>query len=256
MAVKNIHRVRADKLKAWDIVSQVLKMLQRETKPGVSLIELNNMAEKMIIQLGGESINKGYKHPMIKEPFPTAVCIGVNSIIAHGVPTNYKLGEGNIVSYDLGVKKDGVCGDAAITVPVGQITNRNLRLLTCAYEALFKGIEIIKPGVQLRDIGYAISSHVLSKGFVVNQTFCGHGIGKQMHEEPNILHYYDENAREELKEGQMICLEPMVTESDKWGVRHDNGWTYSTRNNKNSAVFEHQILVTKTGYKILTSWEK
>lgn len=252
----NLHKVRADELKPWDIVSQVLKMLQKETKPGISLIELNDKAEKMITDLKGESINKGYRLPHIAQPFPTAVCISVNNVIAHGTPTAYKLREGDIVSYDLGVKKDGLCGDAALTVAVGQISKRDLKLLTVAYEALYKGIEAVKAGVKIKDIGYAIESHVLRNGYVVNRTFCGHAIGEEMHQLPNIFNFFHESAAGTLEEGQMICIEPMVTESDKYGIRHVNGWTYMTRNGKNSAVFEHQLLVTKTGYKILTSWEK
>ena len=239
----------------WDIVSEVLKMLRHEAKVGRRLIDLNAEAENLIIMLGGESINKGYSLNGLP-PFPAAVCMSVNSVIAHGIPTEYALRDGDLVSFDLGVRKDGVCGDAALTVGIGSIAKRDARLLETAREALQRGIEVVRPGIPVREIGYAIASYVLRRGCVVNHSFCGHGIGAEMHMKPDIVHYFDDRIQDTLSEGMMICIEPMVTESDKWGVRMPNGWTFVTKNGRNSAVFEHQILVTHDGFEILSSWDK
>jgi len=227
-------------------------MLKREAKIGISTLELNQMAEKLILELGGIPYNKGYKPSWAKSAYPYATCIGVNECIAHGFPTTYNLKDGDLVSFDLGVKKDGLCGDGAITIPIGNISRQDERLLRIAYNSLIAGLSKVKAGAFIRDISSEMEGVALRQDFVVNKIFMGHGIGKDMHEAPNIPNYYIYKNEEQLIEGQMICLEPMVTKKDNCGI-YINDWTVITRDGKKSAVFEVQVKVEKNGYKLLTT---
>jgi methionyl aminopeptidase len=254
-------------MKAYEIVSDVLKLLARHATPGVDTLTLNNLAEKRIAELGGGCYNRNYKPNWAPLPFPAAVCISINDEIAHGIPNaNRILQEGDIVNFDLGVIKDGECGDAALTVAVGQVDASKKQLLKIAKKALFAGIEQIKPGNKFRDIARAIEDTARHKGYVVNRNFGGHGIGADMHEDPFILMNlnYDVNDQKNyvmrenmlngiLKVGMKICLEPMLTEKDRYGRIEENGWTFKTRDGKPSAMFEHMLEVTETGCKILTT---
>ncbi len=248
--MKKVQKKKDNELKAWDIVTQVLLMLKKNAVVGMPLLLLDDMAAKLITELGGESINKGYTMKGL-DPFPGTVCISINAVIAHGMPSPYKLQDGDLVSFDLGVRKNGICGDAALTVPVGNVKKADLDLLDATRHALYKGIDMCRPGVAIRDIGFAIETYALKRGYVVNHSLCGHTIGKEMHMLPNILHFYDPATPGVLEEGQMICLEPMLTLKDHLGVKA--GWMFITRDGRNSAVFEHQILIVKNGYEVLTS---
>lgn len=246
--------------KSWEIVVEVLNKLRERAIPGASCVKLDILAQKIIKENGGVPFNKGYKPKWAKTPFPSAVCFSVNNEIAHGFPTLDDgspkiLKDGDIVNFDVGIKKDGLCGDAAITVGIGDISSRNERLLINAKKTLEEGIRNIKDGVKVGEISRAMETFAESRGFVLNKNLTGHGIGKEMHMEPRIFNFYAlDNLGNNviLREGGMVCIEPQLTYKDRIGMQSDNGWTILTRDGRNSAFFEHQALITKDGHKILT----
>lgn len=249
-----------------EIVTQVLLLLKDHTRPEVRTLTLNNLAASCITKAGGFSMLQGYKPPYAKFRFPTAIAIQVNNQIAQGIPSGYLLKKGDLVSYSVSIKKDGVCADGALTIGVGTITDRERLLIKQTRKTLYAGIKAIRPGVKVRQIAEAMERMAKAKGFVISHTFTGHGIGKEMYQPPaiyqcrNWLHNYPEEYKkmeilmeEELKEGQMICLEPYLTEKDAFGRLTPNGFTFVTRDRAKSAVFEHTLLVTRDGCKILTN---
>ena len=243
-------------MKAYEIVSEVLKMMMRMAVPGARGIDIDEAAEAEVIRLGGKSYNKGYKPVWAKEPYPSVCCINVNSIIAHGIPTDYVFQEGDIVGFDLGVLDgEGNCGDAAVTVSIGQISNEKARLLRHARFACYEGIKQVRPGINTYEITKAIERYSLQRGFRVNRNFSGHGIGKEMHMRPHIYNTTEEkNEYAELSVGQILCIEPMLTTGkDAVGLMVKNGWSFVTSDGKPSAVFEHMVEVTQDGCKILTT---
>lgn len=262
-------------MKAWEIVTDVLQMLQRLTIPGANLMVLDQMAEKRIRELGGEPFNKGYKPDWAPTPFPTTLCTSINNEIVHGFPfTTVKrkvleegkeiekeeniptiVQDGDLINYDIGVKKDGVCGDAAFSMGVGKISPRDERLLRYAKHTLYEGIKVLRPGVTVGEVARRMETYAASMGYVTNMRFTGHGIGLEMHMLPLMLSYYTPGVIENdvvLQEGWMVCLEPQITYKDRWGAITPNGWTTITRDNQRSAFFEHQLLITKDGCETLT----
>lgn len=236
----------------WEIVTEALKLCASMAKPGVKTAEIDLAADKYIHSQMAKTYLRGYTHNGERAPFPGAICTNVNDVIAHGFPSDYKLQDGDLVSFDIGVKINNVCGDAALTVHVGTPNPKDETLLRVTKGALMAGIEKVKAGVKCREIGYAIESYCLKRGFVASRGLCGHAIGEEMHMAPKILNFFDFNQEDELSEGMMICIEPLVTRKDPYGYLDKNGWTYRTRNGQRSAVFEHQLLVTSSGCEILT----
>jgi methionyl aminopeptidase len=244
------------KPKPWEIVTEVMKLLCENAKPGVNTLALTNIAEAKMREYGAVPANKNYFPKWALQPFPQAVCINVNEEIAHGIPNKKKiLQDGDLVNFDFGVKIGGLAGDAAMTIPVGKLSDRDDRLLRIAKRALYAGIDIVKPGVKLGEISEAIQKVAWKEHMAVNRTFSGHFIGKEMHEDPLILNYvlpgYAPN-NVELREGWTFCLEPMITWEDEIGRRTGNTWTWVTRDGRRTAMFEHMIRVTHDGYEILT----
>lgn len=238
---------------AWEIVSATLKTVSAFVIPGVTTKELDARAEKTVLDLGGVPINKGYKPNFATVPFPGTLCTSVNDEIVHGIPSDRILVEGDIINLDIGVKKDGLCGDAAMMVPVGNISSRDERLLRYAKHIVYEAIKQVKAGVQIKEISSAIEWYAKRMGFITNLRFCGHGIGTEMHMDPTIPNWdLPGFGEEKLVAGQMICIEPMITYKDKWGMLMPDGWTVKTDDGKNSAFFEHQLLVTEEGCNILT----
>lgn len=242
-------------LKPAKIVSQVLKEMAAMVAPGVKTSQIDDFAAKRIEELGARSYNKGYKPQWAQAPYPAVACIGVNFVICHGIPSEYELKEGDIVTLDLGIIDDeGNCGDAALTVPVGEVENKRSRLMYYAKQTLYEVIKHVRDGVSTEDLAKVINYHAMSMGYLVNRRFGGHAIGKEMHMTPKIfntpepVHFY-----EKLKAGQVICIEPMLTRGkDNMGVSLDNGWTIVTHDKKETAMFEHMILVKEDGCEILT----
>lgn len=253
-------------MNAHEIVSHTLKLLAEHTRVGVTTLTLNNLAEKEIRDLGGIPACKNYKPEWADSPFPAALCTSVNNQIAHGMPSERKLKDGDLINFDLGVTKDGECGDAALTVGVGNISSRDRELLKTAKKALLAGIAVLRDGVEVREIAHEIEKVAKSKGFVVNRTFAGHQIGKEMHQEPyiyhasnwlfnfpNQFHEYEKYMKVRLTEGMVVCLEPILTYSDRFGTRANNHWTFVTKDGGKCAMFEHMIRITKTGHEVLTT---
>jgi methionyl aminopeptidase len=253
-------------LKIWDIESNILKELASHVRPGITTLTLNNLARDLIKQYDVASFNRGYHPSWASEPYPFETCISVNDEIVHGLPSERMLKDGDLVNIDLGIIKEGVCADAALSVPVGTISDADKDLLHMAKKALYAGIEKVAAGVKVETIARAIEETAWHRKYVVNVTFTGHGIGKTMHEAPSIYHarnpYYDnpEMAAEyqkymniELRAGQIICLEPALTRRDRFGVQSPNKWTFTTRDGSKSALFEHMVRVLEDGYEVLTT---
>jgi len=255
-------------MKPEEVISETIKTIVKAAKVGVSLIELESMAETSISIMGAESYNKGYHPKWAPTPFPSVICLGVNDVIAHPIPTPYVLKNGDLLHIDIGIRIDGICGDAGMTIPIGEVSNKDKHLLKYARQALYVGIEQIKSGVDVNEIGKAIQHEILTHNFVVNRVFRGHAINKDMHESPFIPHFEVENKKwnptlrkyediptikETLTVGQIVCVEPMITYKDDVGYIDRNGWTVRTRDHRKSAFFEHMIRVEQNGYTVLTT---
>jgi methionyl aminopeptidase len=248
----------ADQRRACEIVTEVLLELKQLTIPDVSLDMLDELAERRIIELGGKPYNRGYKPSWSEVPYPNTICCSVNEEICHAPPRGRFLKDGDIVKYDLGVRYKSGCGDAAMTVAVGEIDNRKARAMRHGLQALYEGIKVVRAGIKIGEIGEAIEKFLGPRNYRVIREFGGHHIGKEMHEHPLIPHFADYTNpiyRYILQEGAMICIEPMVVPNDvKYkgiGMLSD-GWTAVTMNHQPVIMFEHQLLVTKDGCEILT----
>ena len=234
-----------------EIVSEVLKLVSSHATVGTTTQELDQIAYDFVIKHKAQPYNKGYKPDWAPTPFPASLCTSVNQQICHGVPSNYKLKSGDLVNLDIGVYKDGQCGDAALSVGVGEISEQDKELLDVALQTLYVGIKEVKAGVKVRDIGGKMNNYAESRHHVTNRILCGHGIGLDMHMKPDIPNFYDANNQDVLQEGMVICIEPQVTKKDRKG-QFVGDWDYRTRK-KNSAFFEHMVRVEKNGYTILTT---
>jgi methionyl aminopeptidase len=228
------------------IVAEILKELRLKVKPGVTTGELDRLAEEMSRKKGAVPAFKGYKG------FPYSLCTSINSEVVHGMPSDRVLVEGDIVSIDFGVFYRGYYGDAAITVPVGRISEKAIRLLRVTEEGLYDGIEQAQAGNRLGDISAAVQSHVEAAGYSVVRDFVGHGIGRNLHEEPQIPNYGVKGRGIELKPGMVLAIEPMVNEGTYKVKVLDDGWTVTTEDGKLSAHFEHSIVITQNGPDILS----
>jgi methionyl aminopeptidase len=243
-----------DQRKAADIVTNVLLELQAHTKPDVSLDLLDEMAERLILEQGGTPYNKGYQPSWSDKPYPNTICASVDFEICHAPPRGRILREGSIVKYDLGVRYQSGCGDAALTVPVGQIDNRKRRATRYGLAALYRGIQAVQAGVSIAAVGRAMEQYAVSNGYKVIEEFGGHHIGREMHELPHIPNvYYPQNETTLLQEGAIICLEPMLTPG-KGGfkIATEDGWTAFCPDGQPVVMFEHMLLVKNDGCEILT----
>jgi methionyl aminopeptidase len=229
------------------IVAEVFEKLKGMIQPGITTIELDQIAEEYILSKGGRPAFKGYRG------FPATLCISINEEVVHGIPGQRRLKEGDIVSLDVGVNFVGYFGDSAITLPVGEVDSEGKRLLEVTKEALSIGIEKAKIGNRLFDISYAIQRWVESHGFSVVRDFVGHGIGKELHEEPQIPNFGAPHQGPRLEKGMVFALEPMVNEGTYEVRVLSDGWTVVTADGKRSAHFEHTITITDDGAEILSS---
>lgn len=236
---------------ACQIVAETLEHLKENVKPGVTTEDLDRIAEERIIKKGGIPAFKGYRN------FPATLCASVNSEVVHGIPSRKNLlAEGDIIGLDLGAIYDGFYGDAAITVPVGKITKAAEQLIKVTEESLYKGIEQARIGNRLSDISHAVQVHVESAGYTVVREFVGHGIGRNLHEEPQIPNYGDPGQGPRLKKGMVLALEPMVNLGKSAVNILSDKWTVVTKDGSLSAHFEHTISITEEGPVILTSMKK
>ncbi|MEJ2188942.1 MAG: type I methionyl aminopeptidase [Acidobacteriota bacterium] len=228
------------------LVHSTLRAVEAAAKPGVSTAELDHMAEEMIRAGGGEPAFKGYRG------FPATLCTSVNDVIVHGIPSaDARLREGDLVSIDCGVLLDGFYGDAAVTFAVGEVSDEARRLLDVTRRCLDDAVSAVGPGARLGDVGAAVQHRAESAGFGVVREFVGHGIGRALHEEPQVPNYGEPGRGPRLKPGLVIAIEPMIT-GGSWRVRiDDDGWTARTEDGKLAAHFEFSVAVTADGRRVL-----
>ena len=231
---------------AGNIVYETHKYIKPFIKPGVSLLKLDSLAEDFIRSKGATPSFKGY------EGFPNATCISVNNEVVHGIPSNRKLKDGDIVSIDIGACYKGYHGDSAWSYAVGKLSSDCTYLMEHTKKALYEGIKVVKPGARIGDIGNAVEKYANAHNLGIVRELCGHGVGNHLHESPDVPNYGLPNTGPVLKEGMVIAIEPMLNLGSDDIVVEDNDWTITTLDGKPSAHFEHTVLVTKYGYQILT----
>ena len=228
------------------LVARILAELRQMAVPGVTTAALDTAAESRVRDAGAEPAFKGY------HGYPATVCVSVNEQVVHGIPSARGLAEGDILSIDMGAKLDGFFGDCAVTVPIGRVSEVASALLRVTEEALFHGLDAVKPGARVSDIGAAVQQHVEARGFSVVREFVGHGIGTSLHEEPQVANYGPAGRGPRLSEGMVIAIEPMVNAGQAAVKVLADGWTAVTRDGSLSAHFEHTVVVTPEGCEILT----
>ena len=229
------------------ILAGIMKELEKRVRPGISTEELNRAAETLIFKLGGESSFKGH------QGFPAVLCVSVNEEIVHGVPSERILKQGDMVSLDIGMKYKGFHTDMAASFPVGNISPEVKRLIWVTKKSLKIGIKKARPGNTFGDIGNSIQRYIESQGFNVVRDLCGHGIGKELHEDPQILNYGKRRSGSKIIEGMVFCIEPMVTMGDWHIKRSKDGHGYETTDGSIACHFEHTLAAFKNGAKILTA---
>lgn len=233
--------------KAGNIVAEVLKSLKGVIIAGATTKEIEQFADGRIRALGGKSAFKGYRG------YPASICTSINEEVVHGIPSSRKLKEGDIISIDIGVYYEGFYGDAAYTFPVGIVDQETAKLLRVTEEALYRGIGKAVEGNRVYDVSHAIQEHVEKNGFSVVRTFVGHGIGRQLHEEPQVPNFGVAGQGPRLRQGMTLAIEPMVN-SGTFDVRVlEDGWTAVTQDGKRSAHFEHTVVVMPNSARILTN---
>lgn len=236
---------------AGKLAAQVLDHITDFVKPGVTTNKLNEICHKMILD------NKAIPAPLNYKGFPKSICTSINHVVCHGIPDDKKLKDGDIVNIDVTVIVDGYHGDTSRMYYIGKPSIKAKRLVEVTYQAMMLGIEQVRPGATLGDIGHAIQEYAENHNFSVVRDYCGHGIGKVFHAEPNVLHYGQPGTGMVLKEGMFFTIEPMLNSGKKETKlsKHDN-WTVTTRDRSLSAQFEHTLAVTKEGYEIFTTSPK
>jgi methionyl aminopeptidase len=235
-----------------DLVGRTLGEVAPYVAPGVTTAELDRIAESFIFDNGALPAFKGYR--VGNELFPSTLCTSVNDEVVHGIPGNRVLGEGDIVSVDCGVIVDGFYGDSAYTFAVGEISEENRALCVATYESLLSGIDKAVEGNRLGDIGAAIQSHCETRGFSVVRDLVGHGIGKNLHEDPQVPNYGRQGTGRKLKSGLVICIEPMINRGGATVSTRSDGWTVRTSDGTPSAHYEHMIVVRGGEAEILTTF--
>src|SRR5579864_5922302 len=232
--------------RAGEVVAGVLALAEERLEPGITMIELDRLAEEYIRAHGGVPTSMGYKG------FPAATCISPNAMIVHGIPGPYTAQEGDIVSVDVGVTKDGLIADSAATFPVGEIDPEAQRLLEVCKAALEAGIEAAQLGAQVGDISAAVQTVTEQAGFSVVRSLVGHGVGRSYHEDPQIPNFGPPGRGPVLQEGMTLAIEPMITAGRPEVYVHDDDWSISSVDESLAAHFEHTVAVTAAGPRILT----
>jgi len=233
------------------IVAEVLQLLKNYVKPGVTTLELDKMAEDYILSNNARAAFKGYSQ-VGSFDFPGSICSSIDDEVVHGIPGNRVLKEGEIISIDVGVEKNGYYGDAALTVAVGNISDEKKKLMEVTEKSLYLAIEEARPGNRIGDIGYAVQSYVESFGYSVVRDLCGHGVGKHLHEDPQIPNYGKKGSGAILKNGMTLAIEPMINLGTHKVFVEEDGWTVKTMDGKPSAHFEHTIAIIDGKPEILT----
>ena len=245
--------------RAGAVVAEVLSELQRVAQPGMTTAALDAMALRMTAAAGAAALFKGVRSPQARQPFPGAICASLDDEVVHGIPSDQVvLREGSILSIDFGVRLNGYCGDAAVTVPIGTISAEKQKLLRTTQEVLAIAIDRVRPGLRWSEVADRMQRHAESAGFAVVRDFVGHGIGTKMHEDPKVPNFVSDELLADdivLAEGMVLAVEPMIN-AGRYGVRTlRNGWTVVTKDGRASAHFEHTIAVVKGGCEVLTRTE-
>jgi len=231
------------------LVSKTLAEIAKIVEPGVTTLELDRIAEEYILDHGALPGFKGYNG------FPKTLCTSVNSQVVHGIPSGYVLKEGDIVSVDCGVRKNGYYGDTAYTFAVGELSDNVAKLLRVTHDSLYKGIEQAVAGKRLGDIGHAIQTHAEGSGFSVVREMVGHGLGESLHEEPEVPNYGRRGRGTLLRSGMVICIEPMINLGGRYIIQEPDGWTIRTRDNKPSAHYELAVVIGKEKADTLSTFK-
>ncbi len=231
---------------AGAIAASALDEVSKIAKPGVRTIEIDKLCYEFLNDHGA------YSAPLFYRGFPKSCCTSVNHVVCHGIPSDKILNDGDIVNVDVTALKDGWHGDTSRTFEIGKASIKAKKLIKTTYDAMMKAIKIVKNDIYLGDIGATIQNHVEAEGFSVVQDFCGHGIGKQFHKEPNVLHYGKKGTGEKIKTGMIFTIEPMINLGKFETKTLNDGWTAVTKDKTLSAQFEHTIGVTNDSYEIFT----
>ena len=234
---------------AGRLAAEVLEMIEPLVEPGISTGELDRICHDHIV-----NVQKAIPAPLNYKGFPKSICTSVNDVICHGIPSDTKvLKQGDIINIDVTVIKDGWHGDTSIMVPVGKVAPHAERLMKVTQECLYKGLALVKPGARLGDIGQSIQQYAESSYYSVVREYCGHGIGKVFHEEPQVLHYGRAGTGMVLEKGMTFTIEPMINAGKRYTkLNARDGWTVTTRDGRLSAQWEHTIVVTDSGCEVLT----
>ena len=250
MAISLKKPAEIEKLRAANkIVGGALDLMREKTKVGMTLKEMDAMAEDYIRSHGATPSFKGLYG------FPNAVCTSLNEVIIHGIPTDYKLQEGDVIGYDIGTNLDGWFGDAAISMGVGKITKEDEDLIACSKDTLMYAIENIKQGMRFKELSYLMEQFILGRGFIPLKNFCGHGIGKKPHEEPEIPNYLEGNnpkAGPKIKNGMVFCLEPMICQKESKPIILENGWDVVSADSLRGSHYEHTVAIINGKAEILS----
>jgi methionyl aminopeptidase len=233
--------------RAGEIVAGCLEMMRDRCRPGIITAELDQAAEKFIREQGGIPTFKGYRG------FPASICASPNAMVVHGIPGDYRVSEGDIMSLDVGVTLKGWVADAALTVEVGDAGQLAGRLMEVTQESLRRAIAKCRPGNRLGDVSHAVQEHVEANGFSVVRSLVGHGVGRQMHEEPQIPNYGEAGTGPELREGMVFAIEPMVNAGTYKVIVGEDKWAISTADGSLSAHYEHTVAITAAGPRVLTA---
>jgi methionyl aminopeptidase len=235
---------------AGDILVKCMSLLAGKVRPGVTTADLDAAAEKFIRSQGATPAFKGYRG------FPGSICASPNHMVVHGIPGKFKLKKGDVLSVDIGVVKDGWVADAARTFAVGEISPVAARLLAVTEEALFRAVEQCRAGNRLGDVSHAVQAHVEANGFSIVRSLVGHGIGRNMHEEPQIPNYGPPGRGIVLEEGMVLAVEPMVTAGRHMVRMGDDGWAIYSQDGSLAAHFEFTVAITAEGPRVLTPWHE
>ena len=246
VTIKNREEIEKMRV-AGRLAAQVLDMIEGEVKAGVTTDQLNSICHDFIV-----NEQNAIPAPLNYRGFPKSICTSVNHVICHGIPSDKVLKDGDIVNIDITVIKDEFHGDTSRMFYVGKPSIRAQRVCEISLECMLKGIELVRPGIHLGDIGHVIQQHAESNGFSVVREYCGHGIGRVFHEEPQVLHYGKPGTGLEIKTGMTFTIEPMINIGKKETRLLNDNWTVVTKDKSLSAQWEHTILVTDNGYEILT----
>lgn len=243
---EEIELIRESSLLVGKTIAEVAKSI----KPGVTTLQLDSIAEQFIKDHNAMPSFLGYSG------FPNSLCISVNDVVVHGVPSKYVIKEGDIISVDCGVFKNGFHGDSAYSFAVGEIGEDKRKLLAVTLESLLKGIEKVKVGNRIGDVSFAIQQHAEINGYGVVRELVGHGLGKDLHEKPEVPNFGKQGRGQKILEGLVIAIEPMINMGTKNVVHENDGWTIRTQDRKVSAHFEHTVAVTSSGVDVLSSFEE